>query len=116
MHDHQLAAMTDAELRDLVHPNRVHRAIYTDPAIFDLEMERIFGHAWVFVGHESEVKQPHDYITTQIGREPVILTRDGEGKIHVIANRCAHRGLAVCAAEHGNARHFRCPYHGWTYR
>ncbi|NYZ15513.1 Rieske 2Fe-2S domain-containing protein [Azospirillum sp. RWY-5-1] len=109
-------AFTDEELRTLVRPDRVHRSLYTDPGIFDLEMERLFGRAWIFVGHASQVPNPHDYITTRIGREPVIMTRDAKGAIHVLSNRCAHRGVSVCATDSGNTRHFKCPYHGWTYR
>jgi benzoate/toluate 1,2-dioxygenase subunit alpha len=109
-------ALSDAALRALVQPDRVHRRLYTDPAIFELEMQRLFGTAWVFVGHESRVPEPHDFVMTQIGREPYIMTRDRGGKIHLIANRCAHRGVALCALQQGTARHFRCGYHGWTYR
>ena len=107
---------THEELRALVHPDKVHRALYVDPSIFDLEMERVFGTAWVFVGHESMVPNRHDFVSTRIGREPVLLTRDGEGKVHVIFNRCAHRGVQVCALDKGNTRLFRCAYHGWAYR
>jgi len=106
---------THERLRALVRPDKVHRAIYTDPAIFTLEMERIFGRAWVYVGHESQVPKPFDFLATRIGREPVLLTRDGEGGVHVIYNRCAHRGVEVCTLESGNTRIFRCPYHGWSY-
>jgi phenylpropionate dioxygenase-like ring-hydroxylating dioxygenase large terminal subunit len=113
---HAASAPADDAIAALVRPSCVHRSIYTDPAIFELEMDRIFARTWVFVGHDSQVPAPHDYVTTRIGREPVIMTRDDDGAIHVIANRCAHRGVTVCAAESGNARHFRCPYHGWTYR
>lgn len=107
---------THDRLRALVHPDRVHRSLYVDPQLFDLEMERVFGTAWVFVGHESMVPEPHDFIATRIGREPVLMTRDGNGKIHVIFNRCAHRGVEVCPLDRGNARLFRCAYHGWSYR
>lgn len=107
---------TEEALRALVRPDKVHRALYTDPELFELEMARVFGTAWVFVGHESMVPNPYDFIATRIGREPVLMTRDGDGAIHVVFNRCAHRGVQVCATERGNARLFRCAYHGWTYR
>ena len=54
-------------------PGCVHRQLYTDPAIFELEMARIFGTAWIYIGHESQVKKPGDYFATQIGRHPVVI-------------------------------------------
>src|ERR1700751_5426051 len=108
--------MTSPEsLRSLVQPGRVHRRLYTDPAIFALEMERIFGAAWIYVGHESQVKNPGDYVRAFIGRRPVVLVRDAEGEIRVIHNQCAHRGSLVVANDKGNAGKFQCCYPGWTY-
>jgi len=98
-----------------VQPGRVHRQIYTDPAIFELELERIFGVAWIYVGHESQVKNPGDYFRSFIGRKRVVLVRDAGGAIHVIHNQCAHRGSLVVANDKGNAGEFQCCYHGWTY-
>src|SRR5471032_1407498 len=80
------------QLSRLVQPGRVHRQIYTDPAIFELELERIFGAAWIYIGHESQVKNPGDYFATRIGRKPVVLVRDADETIRVIHNQCAHRG------------------------
>ena len=102
-------------LSAFMQPGRVHRQIYTDPAIFELELERIFGVAWIYVGHESQVKNPGDYFRTFIGRKPVVLVRDAEGVIRVIHNQCAHRGSLVVANDKGNATEFQCCYHGWTY-
>lgn len=100
----------------MIQRDRVHRAIYTDPAIFDLEMRRIFERSWVYLGHASEIKEPGDYKTTTIGRHPVIVSRLSDGKICAMINRCGHRGATVCQYETGNSRFFRCAYHGWTYR
>jgi phenylpropionate dioxygenase-like ring-hydroxylating dioxygenase large terminal subunit len=111
----QHAAPSTQTLASLVQPARVHRAIYSDPAIFELELERIFGGAWIYVGHESQVKNPGDYVCTFIGRKPVVLTRDAEGEIRVIHNQCAHRGALVVANDKGHAEEFQCCYHGWTY-
>src|SRR5262249_36217484 len=86
----------------LVQPGRVHRGLYSDPAIFELEMERIFGRAWIYVGHESQVRKPGDYVRTFVGRKPVVLVRDAEGEICVIHNQCAHRGSLVVANDKGN--------------
>ena len=103
------------DLSAFIQPGRVHRQIYTDPAIFELELERIFGVAWIYVGHESQVKNPGDYFRTFIGRKPVVLVRDAGGVIRVIHNQCAHRGSLVVANDKGNAAEFQCCYHGWTY-
>src|SRR5262249_14929179 len=105
----------DAELARLIAPGRVPRRLYTDPAIFELEMERIFNAAWLYVGHESQIKKPGDYFATRMGRKPVVLVRDHEGKVRVIHNQCAHRGAMVVAPDKGNAAEFTCCYHGWTY-
>jgi phenylpropionate dioxygenase-like ring-hydroxylating dioxygenase large terminal subunit len=98
----------------LVQPDRVHRSVYADPAIFELEMERIFRRAWLVLGHESQVRAPGDFYTTRMGREPVIVARSPDGSISVLVNRCAHRGATVCEGR-GNAERFVCPYHGWSY-
>jgi phenylpropionate dioxygenase-like ring-hydroxylating dioxygenase large terminal subunit len=105
----------DAELDRLIAPGRVHRRIYTDPAIFELEMDRIFGAAWIYVGHESQIKKPGDYFATRMGRKPVVLVRDEQGAVRVIHNQCAHRGAMVVATDQGKAAEFTCCYHGWTY-
>ena len=109
------AAVREIDVDDLVLEDRVHRLLYTSPALFDAEMRRIFERTWVFVGHESEVSQPGDYLSTLVGRQPVILSRHADGSLHVLLNRCMHRGAVVCRAEHGNSTAFRCMYHGWVY-
>jgi phenylpropionate dioxygenase-like ring-hydroxylating dioxygenase large terminal subunit len=103
------------KLEDLVQDARVHRSIYLDQAIFELEMERIFESNWVFLGHESEIAEAGDYKTVTIGTQPAILTRDEDGDIHVVMNRCMHRGSSICQEPRGNSSSFRCWYHGWTY-
>src|SRR5437870_783734 len=110
-----VATMTGEEIRALVRPGRVHRRIYSDPDIFNLELERIFGSAWIYVGHESQIKAPGDFVATRIGRKPLLLVRDAEGRIQLLHNQCAHRGSMVVASEAGHSPELRCCYHGWTY-
>jgi phenylpropionate dioxygenase-like ring-hydroxylating dioxygenase large terminal subunit len=103
------------DLSKLVQPDRVHRSLYADPAIFELEMARVFGRAWLVLGHESQVRSAGDYFTTRMGREPVIVVRKDNNEIGVLVNRCAHRGAMVCAEGRGSTERFVCPYHGWSY-
>ena len=102
-------------IAQLVQPARVHRSLYVDPEIFELEMRHIFGAAWIYVGHESQVKNAGDYFCTRIGRKPIIVVRDAEGQLQVIHNQCAHRGAMVVASDKGHTDEFQCCYHGWTY-
>ncbi|HYU83398.1 MAG TPA: aromatic ring-hydroxylating dioxygenase subunit alpha [Kribbellaceae bacterium] len=105
-----------AVLDELIHPDKVHGSLYTDPQIFAEELRKIWYTTWVFVGHESEVPQPNDYVRKRLGLQDVIMTRDAAGEVHLLLNRCAHRGNQVCDDAQGNSSSFRCPYHGWTYR
>jgi phenylpropionate dioxygenase-like ring-hydroxylating dioxygenase large terminal subunit len=105
--------MTD--VGSLVQGSRIHGSLYRDPEIFARELETIWYKVWVYIGHESEIPQPGDFVRRAIGLQPVLLVRGKDGAINVFFNRCRHRGNMVCHLEHGNAAAFRCPYHGWTY-
>jgi len=100
----------------LIRPDKVHGSLYTSEEIFAEELEKIWYTTWVYVGHESEVAQPNDYIRKTLGLQDVIMTRSKDGEVHLLLNRCAHRGNQVCDDAQGNSTSFRCPYHGWTYR
>jgi PAH dioxygenase large subunit len=89
---------------------------FNDAGLHELELDRIFTRAWVFVGHESEIPARGDYAQRRIGRDPFVLVRGEDGEIRVLFDTCRHRGAMVCRAERGNAALFRCPYHGWTYK
>ncbi len=106
---------SSSSIAALIQPGRVHRRVYTDPDIFELEMERIFGRAWLFAGHSSQLAKPGDYITTELARQPVIMIRHSDGAIHVLFNRCAHRGAKIAPLRSGHAPRLTCCYHGWTY-
>jgi fatty-acyl-CoA synthase len=110
-----MTTLNAPSLDDLIQADRVHGSLYTDPAIYAQELERIWYRTWVFVGHESEVPEPNDYVVKSIGPQPVIMSRDKQGEIHLLLNRCAHRANLVCDAPKGNSSAFRCPYHGWTF-
>lgn len=105
------------DARKLVLPDRVHRSVYTDPGIFELEMTRLFGRAWIYLGHDSQIPRAGQFFTTRIGREPVLVVRQDDGSIRALFNRCAHKGMQLWPDDlAGEARLLRCSYHGWTYR
>jgi phenylpropionate dioxygenase-like ring-hydroxylating dioxygenase large terminal subunit len=93
----------------------VHRDIFRDPEIFQLEMKHIFEGTWVFIGLTSQISNPHDYFTTWIGRQPILVMRDRQGQVGAYLNTCRHRGALVCHHMHGNSKFHACAYHGWTY-
>ena len=90
--------------------------VYGDPEIFALERDRIFPRSWVYLAHESEIPDPGDYVVRRVLTDSFIVVRDEAKTVRVMFNMCLHRGMQLCRAEMGNASHFRCPYHAWTYR
>jgi len=90
--------------------------IYSDPTIHQLERDQLFPRTWQFMGHESEIPNPGDYVVRRIVNDSFIVVRGSDGQVRVLLNMCRHRGMQVCRAESGNTAHFRCPYHAWTYR
>jgi phenylpropionate dioxygenase-like ring-hydroxylating dioxygenase large terminal subunit len=105
-------------LRERVDPEAgaIPSFIFGDPQIYKLELDTIFGRCWQLAGHESEIPEPGDYVTRYLGETNVILVRSEDGQVRVLLNMCRHRGMRVCRADLGNSSHFRCPYHGFTYR
>ena len=89
--------------------------IFSDPVIFDMEIDRLFLKTWLYVGHESEVPNPGDYVLRNMAGESVLLVRGDDAQIRVLINTCRHRGNLVCRWERGNTASFQCPYHGWRY-
>jgi Rieske 2Fe-2S family protein len=89
---------------------------YTDPAIFELEQEKIFEELWICAVRAADLDKPGAFRTVQIGRESVIVTRTRTGAIKAYLNVCAHRGARICMEDKGEVkRSFQCPYHAWTY-
>lgn len=93
----------------------VSRQIFFSEEIYKRELERIFARCWLFLGHDSQLPNPGDYLTNYMGEDPVILVRDSGGRIRAFLNSCRHRGMKVCRTDAGNVAAFRCSFHGWTY-
>ncbi len=103
-----------APLVDVEH-GLLNRRVFADEQIYRQELEQIFARCWLYLGHETQLPNPHDYFTTTMGEDPVIVTRDQDGHLRAFHNSCRHRGMTVCPTDAGHARVFRCPYHYWTY-
>ena len=106
-----------AEILSLFDPatGRLDRRVLSDEGLYRLELERIFARGWNFMCHDSQLREPGDYVVSYIGEDQVIVVRDEEGQVNVLLNTCRHRGNALCRAEQGRAKSFVCSYHGWNY-
>jgi phenylpropionate dioxygenase-like ring-hydroxylating dioxygenase large terminal subunit len=93
----------------------VRISAFHDLGVYRKELERIFARCWLYLGHESQLRETGDYITCRMGEDPVVVVRHEDGSVRAFLNSCRHRGAKVCRADHGNSRAFRCPYHGWAY-
>ena len=87
---------------------------YTDPAVLQLERERIFRRSWQYVGHTGDVPEPGSFAATWVADVPVVLVRDNEDTLRAFLNVCRHRGSLVCEGS-GRRETLQCPYHAWTY-
>ena len=108
----------DRFLRSFIDTDKgtVSRELYVNEDVFQQELEQIFGRCWLFIGHESLVPNPGDFVITRMGTEEILLVRDRKDKqIRAFLNSCRHRGEKVCRYDQGNALVFTCPFHAWTY-
>jgi p-cumate 2,3-dioxygenase subunit alpha len=95
---------------------RVHRSVFTSPEIFELEMRTFWDRSWLYLGHESELRTPGDFVVRTLAGRSLIFCRDDQGALHAFLNSCPHRGTTVCREEGGRTRHFVCFYHAWSFR
>lgn len=87
---------------------------YIDPAMLEIEQERIFARTWQPVAKTAEVANIGDYVTGEVAGEPIVVTRDQNNEIRAYYNVCRHRAGAVARGK-GNRKSLQCLYHGWTY-
>lgn len=94
---------------------QVDRSIFTDQSVFEAELRYVFESTWNFIGLESQIARPNDFVTTHIGRQPILLMRSADGRIGAFLNTCRHRGTVVCPFKQGRQKFHVCRYHGWAY-
>lgn len=95
--------------------SRISRRCWSDQSVYEMEKRAIFARSWLFLGHESQIPMPGDFVQAYMCETPIILARGAQGGIHANVNSCTHRGLPVCRSDHGNTKRFVCPYHSWSY-
>src|SRR5438270_5097779 len=93
----------------------LERPFYTDPALFEAELELLFFRQWLYTGHESRIPNAGDYFTYQVGQEPLLLIRGDDGQVRGFFNICRHKGSRICLEPCGTALKLVCPYHQWVY-
>jgi phenylpropionate dioxygenase-like ring-hydroxylating dioxygenase large terminal subunit len=106
-----------ARIRNHPPGHALARDFYTDPAIFEHDMERMLLRHWFCAGHVSSIPRAGDFLVVDLGPESVIIVRNSAGEVRALLNVCRHRGSRLCAGRTGKAQSARltCPYHAWTY-
>lgn len=105
------------DLTELVDPERgwVNPQIYTDPEIYERELQHVFGRSWLFLAHDTQLPKPGSFLQTYMGEDPVLVVRQRDGSVRAFLNQCRHRGMRICRSEAGVSKAFTCTYHGWSY-
>ncbi len=89
---------------------------FTDPAVFEWEMDNLYASGWTCVGHVSQVAEQGQYLTREIGGDGVVVIGGEDGLPHAFLNVCRHRGARVVEQPEGKVKkRLRCPYHAWSY-
>ncbi|MBZ5487553.1 aromatic ring-hydroxylating dioxygenase subunit alpha [Halomonas aquamarina] len=116
--DDPLAAMREATVEMLESRARTYslpQPFYNDARLFTLDMQEIFEKEWLFAGMSCEIPAKGNFMTLEIGDNPIVIVRGGEGQIHAFHNVCRHRGSRLCTTNKGKVAKLVCPYHQWTY-
>jgi hypothetical protein len=79
----------ERDIVSLVEPDRVRREVYTDPAIFDLEMRRIHETVWIYCGHETQVPKIQDQAAARRHDQRASRLRLRPAGLGVTAARCS---------------------------
>lgn len=114
--------MTLAEIIDSYDPttplenaSTIPSSWYTDKQLYDLEQETVFTRSWQLAARVDQLRDPGQFVTCEIGNEPIVTVRGNDNELRGFFNVCRHHAAAVMTDPAGTVPHLRCPYHGWTY-
>jgi nitrite reductase/ring-hydroxylating ferredoxin subunit len=88
---------------------------YHDPALFELEKEKVFNNGWVAIAEQASVRGTGTLLPKQLCDTNIVLTNDGES-VKTFKNTCLHRGAQLVAEKCHKKATILCPYHRWSYR
>src|SRR5215216_2666449 len=110
----ELVAEYDPD-RPLDRASTIPSSWYTSKDFYELELKTVFARSWQLAGRVDQVREPGNYVTTDIAGEPIVIVRGNDGVLRAFFNVCRHHAAAVMTETEGKAAQLRCPYHGWTY-
>src|SRR5947208_12323183 len=95
---------------------RVNREAYRSDEIFASDRDTVWLHSWLYLGNETEIADPNDFVVRTLAGRPLIFCRDSTGQVQAFLNSCPHRGTVLCRETQGSTKLFQCFYHAWTFR
>ncbi len=93
----------------------IRKERYTTAEFMQLEWERVWQKVWLLGAMESDLREPGDFVATEIGRESILIVRQNDGGVRAFYNVCMHRGNRLRPTGVGSAESFKCQYHHWDY-
>ncbi|GED21376.1 aromatic ring-hydroxylating oxygenase subunit alpha [Halomonas halmophila] len=105
-----------AEMLNNRHPNfSLPQPFYNDERLFRIDVQEIFEKEWLFAGLTCEIPAKGNFMTLEVGNNPIVIVRGNNGEVHAFHNVCRHRGSRLCVHDKGKVAKLVCPYHQWTY-
>lgn len=108
-------AAIEAALAPLRRARAMPAELYTSPAVFAAERERLFLRHWTFLCREDQLPDPGDYRAFDTQGGPILLVRGADGVLRCFANVCRHRGAILLRGRGNTGGRILCPYHAWSY-
>ena len=91
-------------------------SVYTDAQRFESEQRSLFSKVPLVLAPSALLPETRLAVVHDGFGLPLIISRDGDGAIHIMANVCRHRGTRLIESpDVVQAKGIACPYHAWTY-